>query len=123
MDIYLLKHDNIDLTIFEVIGNSVNRIKINDKCRRYLPIWASEVFATKIHRKQCTFSFTPYSLINISSDNTMTIGCKCPNFTTINTEFIPTIEIINGYKKPNDISFYEFYIQICSKNGINIRER
>ena len=58
-----------------------------------------EVIATEIHKRQGRFEYTPYSLIEISSDNRIITGCKCPNFTSIYTEFIPAISIIESIKK------------------------
>lgn len=67
--------------------NGVRRLvkgNYSNTCRQSI----SEVLATEIHKRQGKFSFTPYSLIEISSDKQMIIGCECPNFTSINTEFI-----------------------------------
>ncbi|MCX4315408.1 MAG: hypothetical protein OSJ52_02030, partial [Lachnospiraceae bacterium] len=47
------------------------------------------------------------------------IGCECPNFTDINTEFIPAIDIINSIKKPNDSNYYEAYLDYCACHGID----
>ena len=100
--------------------NGVRRLvkgNYNNTCRQSI----SEVLATKIHKIQNKFSFTPYSLIEISSDNQVTIGCECPNFTSINTEFVSAIDIIDNLKKPNDLSYYEFFIKVCENNGVDIR--
>ena len=100
--------------------NGIRRLvkgNYNNTCRQSL----SEVLATKIHRRQNKFNYTPYSLIKISSNNQDIIGCECPNFTNINTEFIPAIEIVECFNKPNNMSYYEFYIQLCLKNGLDIR--
>lgn len=86
-------------------------------CRQSL----CEVLATNIHYLQDKFVYTPYSLINISSNGQNIIGCECPNFTSITTEFVPAIDIVNMYKKPNDLSYYEFFIQICLNQGVDIR--
>lgn len=80
-----------------------------------------EVLATNIHYLQNKILYTPYSLINISSNGQCIIGCECPNFTSITTEFIPAIDIVNTYKKPNNLSYYEFFIQICLNHGLDIR--
>ena len=80
-----------------------------------------EVLATNIHYLQNKIRYTPYSLINISSNGQRIIGCECPNFTSVTTEFIPAIDIVNMYKKPNNLSYYEFFIQICLSHGIDVR--
>lgn len=101
-------------------NNGVRRLikgNCNNTCRQSI----SEVLATEIHKRQGKFSFTPYSLIEISSDKQMIIGCECPNFTSISTEFISAIDIIGNLKKPNDISYYEFFIKVCESNGVDIR--
>ena len=89
----------------------------SSSCRQSL----CEVLATELHRLQKKATYTPYSLIDISSDNQDIIGCECPNFTDINTEFIPAIDIVESTKKPNDISWYEFYIRLCESNGVDLR--
>ncbi len=81
-------------------------------CRQSL----CEVLATEIHKRQGKFEYTPYSLIQISSNGNKVIGCECPNFTDINTEFIPAIEIINSEKKSSSLSYYDQYIQICNSS-------
>ena len=58
-------------------------------------------------------------IIQISSNGNKVIGCECPNFTDINTEFIPAIEIINSEKKSSSLSYYDQYIQICENRGIS----
>lgn len=44
-----------------------------------------------------------------------------PNFTNSLVELVPAIDIINNLKKPNDISYYEFYIKICKVHGLDVR--
>lgn len=101
-------------------SNGVRRMvkgNYNSTCRQSI----SEVLATKIHSLQGRIGYTPYSLINITSDGQIIIGCECPNFTSIETEFIPAIDVVNMAKKPNDLSYYEFFIRLCSQNGVDIR--
>lgn len=89
----------------------------NNTCRQSL----CEVLATEIHKRQGKFEYTPYSLIEISSEGNLITGCECPNFTTIDTEFISAIDILNSFKKLNNTSYYEAYIQYCGSNGIDIK--
>lgn len=101
-------------------GKRVRRLvkgNYNNTCRQSI----SEVFATEIHRKQSLMPYTKYKLIEISSDKQNIIGCECPNFTTLLTEFVPAIDIVNNLKKPNDISYYEFFIKICEEHDLSIR--
>lgn len=102
-------------------SNGIRRLvkgNYNNSCRQSI----CEVFATAIHKMQNSFRYTPYSLIKISSNNKIIIGCECPNFTSINTEFISAIDVIDSAKKPNDISYYEFYCRLCEQNGLNVRQ-
>ena len=106
-------------------NNDIRRLvkgNYNNTCRQSI----SEVLATEIHKRQNRVSYTPYSLIKISSDKQEIIGCQCPNFTTINSEFMSAYDIVDSYeqcvsKKPNDVSYYEFYIWICNQQGLDIR--
>lgn len=87
----------------------------NNTCRQSI----SEVIASEIHRRQNLFEYTPYEYVRIYSDNIPIIGCKCPNFTSINSEFIPAIDLVNAYNKENNISELEHYIRICIQYGID----
>lgn len=101
-------------------SNGIRRLikgNYTNSCRQSI----CEVLATEIHTRQGKFSYTPYNLIRISSDKQEIIGCECPNFTSINTEFVSAIDIIDNLKKPNDISYYDFYIQICNQMGLDLR--
>lgn len=98
--------------------NGIRRLvkgNYNHTCRQSL----SEVLATEIHKRQNKFEYTPYSLIEISSDGQLITGCECPNFTDIHTEFIPAIDIVNSIKKSNDSNYYEAYIEYCGIHGID----
>ncbi len=81
-----------------------------------------EVLATEMHKRQGIFKYTPYSLIDIASNGQLVRGCECPNFTSEQAEFIPAIEIIEKEKKPNNISYYEYYIEKCLNHGLDIRD-
>ena len=65
--------------------------------------------------------YTPYKFVRIKNDGTEVIGCACPNFTNINTEFVPAIDIVRYLKVPNNMSLYEFYIAECKRQGIYVR--
>ena len=88
----------------------------NNTCRQSL----CEVLATEIHKRQGKFEYSPYTLIKITSDGREITGCECPNFTSINTEFIPAIDIINSIKKSNQTNYYDLYIQYCGTHGIDM---
>lgn len=80
-----------------------------------------EVLATEIHKRQGIIKYTPYSLIDIESNGQIIRGCECPNFTSEQFEFIPAIEIVEKGKKPNNISYYEYYIEQCLSQGLDTR--
>jgi hypothetical protein len=105
-----------------IIDNNGVRQLIKDNfpgsCRQSL----CEVLVTQLHSQQNKFNYTPYNLINITSDNQQVIGCMCPNFTSVETEFIPAIDIVESQKKPNDISYYEFFLRLCYNQGLDIRK-
>ena len=83
----------------------------------------SEVLATKIYEKQsCAVEYTPYSLLKISSNGQEILGCKCPNYTTEDLEFIPAIDVIGQSKCPNDMNYFQFYISILESNGVMCRD-
>lgn len=88
----------------------------NNTCRQSL----CEVLATEIHKRQDKFEYVPYSLIEITSDGQNILGCECPNYTNIHTEFVPAIDIVNSLKKSNQSNYYETYIQYCGEHGIDM---
>lgn len=89
----------------------------NNTCRQSI----SEVLATEIHKRQNKFMYTPYKFVRIKNDGTEVIGCACPNFTNINTEFVPAIDIVRYLKVPNNMSLYEFYIEVCKRYDLDLR--
>lgn len=100
--------------------NGIRRLvkgNYNNTCRQSL----CEVFAAAMHELQGYNCYTPYSLIKISSGNDLILGCECPNFTGISTEFVSAADIIGSLKKPNDISYYELYIKSCLQMGLDVR--
>lgn len=106
--------------------NGVRRLvkgNYNNSCRQSI----SEVFATKIHELQNSFCFTPYNLIKLSYNDTVVLGCECPNFTSLYTEFISAYDLLNmpeckrAPKKRSDMNWYEYYVQYMSSFGLDIR--
>lgn len=102
-----------------IISNNGTRYLVkgnyNNTCRQSI----SEVIASEIHKRQGLFEYTPYEYIRIYSDNEPIIGCMCPNFTDINTEFVPAIDLVEAYQKDNSISELEHYIRVCTTYGID----
>lgn len=112
---------NGDLKKKWVIAENGVRILVkgnyNNSCRQSI----SEVFASLIHKLQGSFAYTDYSFVDIESDGKIIKGCMCGNFTTECVEFVPAIDVVNSYVKQNDMSYYEFYIDLCNRYGIDIR--
>lgn len=112
-----------DLAKKWLIDENVTRILVkgnySDTCIQSL----SEILATKIYSMQpCQMEFAPYSLITISSNGTKITGCMCPNFTNDKLEFIPAIDIVNSAKCPNDINYFQFYLQILESHNVLCRD-
>lgn len=82
----------------------------------------NEVFATLLHQKQhTTFPYTSYWLAALNTLEGEALGCACKNFCDIHTEFISAYEIACSYKKRNDQSEYEAYIEYAGGHGLDIR--
>jgi hypothetical protein len=73
----------------------------------------NEVIASLIADK-LGITHTPYYLIEEHND----ICCYCEDFITPETELVPASHIIKAFKKRNDISEYEFYVDCCEKLGV-----
>lgn len=83
----------------------------------------SEVLATKIYDMQpFRIDHAKYSLIKISSNGKEILGCKCPAFTDADSEFIPAIDIVNSSKRPNDMNYFQFYLFILKKQGLDCQD-
>lgn len=82
----------------------------------------NEVAAVKIHEKQNAMPYAVYSICEVKTLTGKSIGCICENFASEDVEFIPAYDVVNSEKKRNDMSEYEHFIQICSKNGLDAEE-
>lgn len=58
----------------------------------------SEVLATAMY-SVCDINFVEYDFTRVSCNGEKKLGCKCKNFTSLNAEFIPAIDIVNIGKK------------------------
>ncbi|MBQ7563482.1 MAG: HipA domain-containing protein [Lachnospiraceae bacterium] len=82
----------------------------------------NEAFATSIHQRQGTDTseYTPYKAIMEDGECK---GCICRAFTGKRRELIPGLFVSHMRVKPNHLSEYENYIDICEQNGLSkIRE-
>lgn len=73
----------------------------------------NEVLAAKI-AEALNFSYTDYWLITTNENQ----YSACANFIDRNTEFVPAWQLISKYNRPNPISPYEWYLEICKKYEI-----
>lgn len=77
----------------------------------------NEVFATWIHELQGTnIPFVRYSASRTSDGG---IISKCPAFTSGKEEFIPAYDVLESRPVPNDINYYNAYIDIAAGGGID----
>lgn len=104
-----------------IIESDGTRYLVKGNCNNICRQSISEVLATEIHKRQNKFRYTPYKFVRIKNDGTEVIGCACPNFTNINTEFVPAIDIVRYLKVPNNMSLYEFYIEVCKRYDLDLR--
>lgn len=78
----------------------------------------NEEFASYFHKLQKgKVPYVHYGIIQREVDNAL--QCMCEAFTTDDIEFVPAYEVIESAKQPNDMSIFEFYIDICVKHGLN----
>lgn len=104
-----------------IIESDGTRYLVKGNCNNICRQSISEVLATEIHKRQNKFRYTPYKFVRIKDEVTEVIGCACPNFTNINTEFVPAIDIVRYLKVPNNMSLYEFYIEVCKRYDLDLR--
>ena len=102
-----------------IIGTDNERYLIKGNYSGNIQQSINEIFATRIHCTQDFSEHTPYKLIQLDIENGSTVGCICKNFTNLDLEFIPAIDVCNSYHKPNDINYYNHFINICEQHGLN----
>lgn len=79
----------------------------------------NEILATEMHKQQGRFPYTSYFLLKLSLENGENYGCGSSNFSNNKLEFIPAIDISSSEKKSNDISEFQFFINLCEKYGLS----
>lgn len=77
----------------------------------------NEVFATHIHDLQKTD--IPYVRYHGSITEHGSVLSKCEAFTSDKAELISAYEIIESEKKPNGQSYFDMYIDVCVRAGID----
>ncbi len=78
----------------------------------------NEIIATNIHKKQKYNNYTTYELIHIKG-KPYTYGCVCEAFTSQNLELLSAWDIITSEQKDSNTSYYNHFINVCEKHGIN----
>lgn len=76
----------------------------------------NETVATLLHAKQSKQPYVHYSPMHTEQDNQ--IYCVCESFTSEKLELISAYEVIESQKKPNSLSAYEHFIQVCAQHGL-----
>ncbi len=85
---------------------------------RYSSESINEVIASKLHELQGFEAYTEYRLIRINGRE-YDYGCYSKLFTSQEKELIPAYDVVISEKKPNDISTFEHFINICGKHGMD----
>ena len=78
----------------------------------------NEVIASEMHKRQKYDNYTNYELIHIKN-KPYAYGCISEAFTSQNSELISAWDVITSETKDNVTSYYEHFINICKKHGID----
>lgn len=78
----------------------------------------NEVIACKLHEMQKFSNYTKYYLRKIEG-KMYDYGCYSPIFTSQHSELVSAYDIVCSEKKPNDVSNYEHFINVCAKHGLD----
>ncbi len=78
----------------------------------------NEILATEIHRLQAKQPYTAYQLVPHPEGEEKGYCCISPAFTNERVEFIHAYDLVSSEKKPNDRSYYEHFIAICTEHGL-----
>ena len=78
----------------------------------------NEVIASKLHELQNFDAYTEYKLIKINGRE-YDYGCYSKLFTSQHKELISAYDVVTSEKKPNNISSFEHFINVCGKHGMD----
>lgn len=76
----------------------------------------NEMVATLLHYKQQKQPYVRYSPFRIE-DNSQ-LFCICESFTSDKLELVSAYDVIESKKRPNDVSYYDHFIQLCVQHGL-----
>lgn len=96
---------------WKIIGGK--RVLLKDSSVPYRQEAYNEVLASEIARRLC-IPYVPYTLI-LEHDE---ICSGCEDFITSETDLVSAAQVMSAFKKRNEQSEYEFYIECCKKLGI-----
>lgn len=80
----------------------------------------SEVLATAMY-SACDINFVEYSYTEVYCSGEKKLGCQCKNFTSLESEFIPAIDIVSIGKKANSDSWYGYFIKKCNEHSLDVQ--
>ena len=78
----------------------------------------NEIIATEIHKLQSYDNYTSYDLIHIKNKPYI-YGCISEAFTSQYLELQSAWDVITSEPRDNSTSYYEHFINICKKHGID----
>lgn len=92
-------------------------VLVKESYRYYGQQSVNEAFAALLHERQnISVPFVRYTAVAAADRG---IQSRCEAFTSENVEFIPAYEVVESEKIPNDSSYYDGYIELCTKAGID----
>lgn len=78
----------------------------------------NEFIISQAYKMQGYDNYTSYELLKIK-DRNYEYGCMSKQFTSLQRELILAYAIVTSEHKPNNISYFEHFVNICAKNGID----
>lgn len=105
-----------DLTKYWTISDNGTRCLIKGNSTDTSQQSLNEVLISQFHEKQGFTDCVNYQPILIKEQS---VYCISENFANEKLEFVPAIQIIESKKKPNDVSWYEHYLNVCAEHGLD----
>lgn len=110
-----------DLEKYWAIDEKGNRILIKGNRDAFSREAINEKIISDIHKLQGYDNYVEYELIG-AKNRDYKYACVCKNFASRKHEFVSAYSIVNSQKKPNDVNYYEHFINICEENGIDKKQ-
>lgn len=109
-----------DLAKKWVIDSNGDRILVKGSYLQNALQSVSEVLATAMY-STCDIDFVKYCFAWVSCNGEKKLGCKCKNFTALDSEFIPAVDIVNLGKKANSESWYSYFVKKCNEHLLDVQ--